>query len=87
MAKQNIIRIPPQDRDGPIEQTQFYQWLGSRFNRTLEQPKLTTAVMEYLSDPFEVNKLSKFDIKRMQEIWENFWYEHYNGVESQTYIQ
>ena len=83
-----LVHISPKDaREIPISATLFYMWLVGEVYGGASFVPITETVTKYLGLDLDTQRVAKLDIERLKDIFEQFWYDQYDGVDNQRYMQ
>jgi hypothetical protein len=82
-----LIHISPQDApEIPIESTLFYRWLQGTTSQNQPNTELSPAIQSYLDLNLDKHRLTRIGVERLRDIFEAFWYSHYESLDSQEFI-
>ena len=85
-----ILRIPQGDYAEESVNTDFYHFLTVVLTGAMEmreKPKLTPMVEAYLMADFTKFALCMDEMKRLEKIWQDWWYAQYDDLDGQEYVQ
>lgn len=83
-----LIHMSNQDApEIPIAATLFYMYLEGQVHYGASFVPLTETVTAYLKLDLKTQRVAKLTITRLQEIFEQFWYDQYQGIDDQRFMQ